>query len=64
MNKHFTFYEDSYYSSNGCDCCEPTQMFYYNSDDTDARLGSAHSEEDWNKPMGISCPCHKCRPFC
>lgn len=21
-------------------------------------------KEDWNKPMGISCPCRKCRPFC
>ena len=22
------------------------------------------SEEDHNKPMGISCPCPKCTPFC
>lgn len=45
MNKHFKFYEESWYASGGCDCCEPTFMECYNSDDTDCSMGSANSEE-------------------
>lgn len=45
MNKHFKFYEESWWD-NPCDCCEPTLMECYNSDDVDGSLGSAHSEED------------------
>lgn len=43
--KIFTFFDDSYFASNGCDCCEDTYMECYNSDDTDCNLGSAHSRE-------------------
>lgn len=42
----FTFTDDSYYFSNGCDCCDDTFMESYNSDDTEPSLGSAHSTED------------------
>ena len=43
--KVFTFFDDSYFASNGCDCCEDTYMECYNSDDIDCNLGSAHSRE-------------------
>lgn len=43
--KTFTFFDDSYFASNGCDCCEDTYMECYNSNDTDCNLGSAHDYE-------------------
>lgn len=46
MTKTYTFYDEGYYCSNGCDCCEDVYMECYNSSDTDCNLGSAHSEED------------------
>lgn len=50
MPKTYYFIDDSYFSSNGCDCCEPDYMPCYNIDteehpDFDLTLGSAHSEE-------------------
>lgn len=27
--KTYKFIEDCWYSSNGCDCCEPEPMYYY-----------------------------------
>lgn len=44
--KTFTFFDDSYFASNGCDCCDDTYMECYNSNDTDCNLGSAHNRED------------------
>lgn len=44
--KIFTFFDDSYFASNGCDCCDDTYMECYNSNDTDCNLGSAHNRED------------------
>lgn len=46
VNKHFVFKDDSYWSSNGCDCCDDVFMSCYNSDDIDPALGSAHCIED------------------
>ena len=44
--RKFTFFDDSYYYSNGCSCCEGSWVEAYNSSDTDCNLGTAHSEED------------------
>ena len=43
--KTYTFFDDSYFASNGCDCCADTYMECYNSDQTDCNLGSAHDYE-------------------
>ena len=43
--KTFTFFDDSYFASNGCDCCDDTYMECYNSTDIDCNLGSAHSRD-------------------
>ena len=43
--KTYTFTNNSWTYS-VCDCCAPTEMEVYNSDDTDCNLGSAHSHED------------------
>ena len=43
--KTYTFFDDSYFASNGCDCCADTYMECYNSEDTDCNLGSAHDYE-------------------
>ena len=43
--KTYTFTDDSWIDS-VCDCCAPTEMEVYNSDDTDCNLGSAHSYEE------------------
>lgn len=43
--KTYTFWDDSWWDSNGCSCCPDTLMECYNSYDTDGRLGSAHSKE-------------------
>jgi len=43
--KTYTFTNDSWIDS-VCDCCPPTEMECYTSDDTDCNLGSAHSYED------------------
>lgn len=45
MNR-YTFYDEGYYFSNGCSCCEATYMECFNSEDTDCNLGSAGSIED------------------
>lgn len=42
----YTFTNDTYWDSRGCDCCEDTEMTCFNSEDTDIRLGSASSVED------------------
>ena len=42
--KTYTFTDDSWIDSI-CDCCAPTEMEVYNSDNTDCNLGSAHSYE-------------------
>lgn len=44
--KIYTFTNDSYWFSNGCDCCDDMLMESYNSDDTCCNFGSAYSEED------------------
>ena len=44
--KVFTFTDDSYWASNGCDCCEEILMPSYNCDQVSGNFGSAHSEED------------------
>ena len=46
MSKHFVFTNNSYYSSNGCDCCEDVYMECYNSYGTDPSLGSAHGIDE------------------
>ena len=43
--KTYTFTNDTYWFSNGCDCCKDLEMPTFNSDDTDCNLGSAHSYE-------------------
>ena len=43
--KTYTFFDDSYFASNGCDCCADTYMGCYTSNDTDCNLGSAHDYE-------------------
>lgn len=45
MNK-YTFFDDSYWDSPGCSCCEPWYMEAYNSEKTDCNLGTASSRED------------------
>jgi hypothetical protein len=42
----YTFTNDSYWFSNGCDCCEDLLMESFNSDQTCCNFGSAYSEED------------------
>lgn len=44
--KKFYFKDDSYWSSQGCSCCEDTMMEVYNSEETDPSLGSAHYRLD------------------
>lgn len=44
--KVFTFYDDSYYYSNGCDCCEGSWVYSFNSSQVVGNFGSAFSEED------------------
>ena len=44
--KEYLFTDDSYWASNGCDCCEDTFLEAYNSEDVDHSLGSASSIED------------------
>ena len=46
MSKHFVFTDESYWFSNGCDCCEDMYMECYNSDDTDPSLGSARGIDE------------------
>lgn len=45
MTKVYKFFDDTWWDS-VCDCCEPTEMTAFNSDDTDSNLGTAHSIED------------------
>lgn len=45
MNTYY-FTDDSYYTRNGCDCCEDEFWECYNSENTLARLGSASSEDE------------------
>ena len=44
--KTYTFTNDSYWFSNGCDCCEDLLMESYNCDETSCNLGSANCEDD------------------
>lgn len=46
MSKTYTFHKNSWWDSPGCSCCDPTEMVYYESNDTDPTLGTPHSEED------------------
>lgn len=51
MTKTYYFIDDSYYPSNGCNCCEPDYMPCLNINtekhpDFAPTLGSAYSEED------------------
>jgi hypothetical protein len=42
----YTFKDDSYWFSNGCDCCDDVLMESFNCDEVSCNFGSAHSEED------------------
>lgn len=42
--KTYTFYDDSWWSS-VCDCCEPTEIPAFNSDELTPIFGTAHSDE-------------------
>ena len=44
--KTYTFFDDSYFASNGCDCCEDTWVSSFNSAQVVGNFGSAYSEED------------------
>lgn len=56
IGKHYTFTDDSYWSSNGCDCCEDDHMEAYNCDDNDfCGMGTAHSEECIYRSIAIVC---------
>ena len=44
-NKYFYFKNDSYWTDNGCDCCEADYFECYNSEQTHWMFGSAESEE-------------------
>lgn len=44
--KTYTFFDDSYFASNGCDCCDNYLMESFNSEQTCGNFGSAFSEED------------------
>lgn len=50
QNKKFTIVEDVYYTSNGCDCCEPTEFYIYEVYDENNNVidtnCSLHSVED------------------
>lgn len=46
MTKTYTFHDDGWWDSNGCDCCEDWFFEAYNSEDVDPSLGTAHSYED------------------
>ena len=43
--KVYEFIEECWYSSNGCDCCEPEPMYYYIPQGFGTN-GSPHSVED------------------
>ena len=45
LMKKYIFTNDTWWDNPACDCCAPTEMEVYNSDDTDCNLGSAHSYE-------------------
>ena len=42
--KTYTWFEEGYWFSNGCDCCEDIYMRSYNSDEADLSLGSAEDD--------------------
>ena len=42
----YIFKDDSYWFSNGCDCCEDLLMVTFNSDQIPFNFGSAYSQED------------------
>ena len=44
--KTYKFTYDEYWTSNGCDCCEPDHWEVYNSEDVDCSLGSARSVQE------------------
>lgn len=44
--KTYTFTDDSYWFSNGCDCCDDVLMESFNCDETSCNFGSAYSETD------------------
>lgn len=46
MTKSYQFYDESYYYSNGCDCCERSWVSSFNSSQVVGNFGSAYSEED------------------
>lgn len=55
QNKKFKIVEDIYYTSNGCDCCEPTEWYAYEVYDEDNSLITTsvglHSLEDAYKAI-------------
>lgn len=42
--KVYTWFEEGYWFSNACDCCEDIYMRSYNSDEADISLGSAEDD--------------------
>lgn len=44
--KVYEYNDDSYYSSNGCDCCEPDYMECYNLINVDGYNYSCHTIDD------------------
>ena len=46
LMKKYIFTNDTWWDNPACDCCPPTEMEVYNSNDTDCNLGSAHSYEE------------------
>lgn len=55
MTKTFYFYDDTWWDSNGCSCCDDVEMTCYNISEADhptfAGQGSAHSKEDCLKQV-------------
>ena len=46
LTKSYQFYDESYYYSNACDCCQGGWINSFNSDQVNGNFGSAFSEED------------------
>lgn len=45
--KTITFYKETYYTSKGCDCCEPDEIIVWNTDPEEYPVnGSCHSREE------------------
>lgn len=56
IGKHYVFTDESWWDDNGCSCCDPLEMTYYNCDEPElAGMGSATSEEGIVLILAVVC---------